>query len=89
MKKSKVMKNVVKLTVIRDSSYDRYMRKFQPNATCPCRATYVQSIKPVRSGLSLQKTLRKCRNIWLGARYYSRLLFHFQINLQGLEKNQS
>ena len=58
MKKSKVKKNVVKLTVIRDSQYDRYMKKFQPKATCQCRAVYAQSIKPVRSDFSLLKTLK-------------------------------
>jgi hypothetical protein len=58
MKKSKVKKNVVKLTVIRNSQYDSYMKKFQPKATCQCRAVYVQSIKPPRSDFSLLKTLK-------------------------------
>jgi len=89
MDKSKVKKNVVRLSVIRDSSYDRYMQKFQPGVTCQCRAIYVRSIKPVRSGFSLLKTLRKCRNLWLIASNHSRLLFHFQIGLQVLEKKQS
>jgi hypothetical protein len=87
MKKSKVKKNVVKLTVIRDSQYDRYMKKFQPKATCQCRAINARSIRPVRSDFSLLKTLKIFRNIWLDAMYYSRLLFHFQNGLQDIEKN--
>ena len=67
MKKDKVKKKVVKLAVIRDSSYDRYMRKFRPKATCQCRAIHVQSIKPARSDFRILKILRTCRNIWLDA----------------------
>jgi len=55
MDKSKVKNNVVKLTVIRDSSYDRYMRKLQPRATCQCRTVYVRSIKPARSDFKYSK----------------------------------
>ena len=58
MKKSKTMKNLVKITVIRASQYDRYMKKFQPKATCQCRAVYVQSIKPARSDFRILETLK-------------------------------
>jgi len=58
MKKSKVKKNVVKLTGLRDSQYDRYMKKFQSKATCQCHTMNARSIKPVRSDFSLLKTLK-------------------------------
>ena len=38
--------------------YDRYMKKFQPIATCQCHAINARSIKPVRSDFSLLKIFR-------------------------------
>ena len=53
-----MMKNLVKLTVIRASKYDLYMKKFQSQGTCKCNAIDVQIIKPDRSDFSLLKTFK-------------------------------
>ena len=55
-------KNPVKLTVIRASKYDLYMKKFQPKGTCQCNAIDVRIIKPIRSGFSLLKTFKLFRS---------------------------
>ena len=50
--------NPVKLTVIRASKYDLYMRKFQPKGNCQCKVRDARTIKPVRSDFSFLKTFK-------------------------------
>ena len=55
--------NPVKLTVIRASKYDLYMKKFQSKGTCKCNAIDVRIIKPGRSDFSLLKTFKLYRKL--------------------------
>ena len=55
--------NPVKLTVIRASKYDLYMRKFQPRATLQYKVRDARCIKPVRSDFSLLKNFKIFRKL--------------------------
>ena len=58
LKNSKVKKNLVKITGLRVSKRDLYMKKFQPKGTCQCKVRDARNLKPVRSDSSLLKTFK-------------------------------